>query len=64
MDTKDGLVVPNIKHVQQLSIVQIDNELNRLRELSQNGILTTEDLTEGTFSLSNIGLVRFHVYFD
>jgi 2-oxoisovalerate dehydrogenase E2 component (dihydrolipoyl transacylase) len=64
MDTKDGLVLPNIKHVQQLSIVQIDNELNRLRELSQNGILTTEDLTEGTFSLSNIGLVRFQFYFD
>ncbi len=64
MDTKDGLVLPNIKHVQQLSIVQIDNELNRLQELAQNGILSTEDLTEGTFSLSNIGLVRFHFYFD
>jgi 2-oxoisovalerate dehydrogenase E2 component (dihydrolipoyl transacylase) len=58
MDTKDGLLVPNIKNVQQLSINQIANELNRLQQLGKEGKLSTDDLTGGTFSLSNIGVVR------
>ncbi len=58
MDTKDGLLVPNIKNVQQLSINQIANELNRLQQLGKAGKLSTDDLTGGTFSLSNIGAVR------
>lgn len=57
MDTKDGLLVPNIKNVQQLSILQIANELTRLQQLGKAGKLSTDDLTGGTFSLSNIGAV-------
>lgn len=57
MDTKDGLLVPNIKNVQQLSITQIANELSRLQQLGKAGKLATNDLTGGTFSLSNIGAV-------
>ena len=57
MDTPDGLIVPNVKNVQALSIFEIASELNRLQSLGNAGKLTQEDLTGGTFSLSNIGVV-------
>ncbi|UJR10812.1 hypothetical protein I4U23_014999 [Adineta vaga] len=57
MDTKDGLLVPNIKNVQQLTINQIASELSRLQQLGKAGKLSTDDLTGGTFSLSNIGAI-------
>jgi 2-oxoisovalerate dehydrogenase E2 component (dihydrolipoyl transacylase) len=58
IDTTNGLILLNIKNVQQLSIIQIVNELHRLEELAKNEQLSNEDLAGGTFSLSNIGTVR------
>ena len=57
MDTGNGLVVPNIKNVQKLTILEIARELNRLQDLGKNGSLRRDDLVDGTFSLSNIGAV-------
>ena len=57
MDTQQGLLVPNVKNVQNKSIFDIAVELNRLHELGLSGKLSPEDLTGGTFSLSNIGSV-------
>ncbi|MCI4383391.1 hypothetical protein PGIGA_G00025900 [Pangasianodon gigas] len=57
MDTPQGLLVPNIKNVQMLSIFEIATELNRLQALGVSGQLGTTDLTGGTFTLSNIGSI-------
>jgi len=57
MDTKQGLLVPNIKTVNQLSVIEIAQEMSRLQELGKKGQLGTRDLSEGTFTLSNIGSV-------
>ncbi|XP_076243967.1 dihydrolipoamide branched chain transacylase E2 [Calliopsis andreniformis] len=57
MDTPEGLVVPNIKNVQKLSILEIAKELNRLQELGKRAAIPLSDLTDTTFSLSNIGVV-------
>ena len=57
MDTNLGLIVPNIKNVQSLSVLEVASELNRLQELGLKGSLGTADLTGGTFTLSNIGSV-------
>lgn len=57
MDTPQGLLVPNIKNVQMLSVFEIALELNRLQALGVSGQLGTTDLTGGTFTLSNIGSV-------
>ncbi|VDI75798.1 lipoamide acyltransferase component of branched-chain alpha-keto acid dehydrogenase complex, mitochondrial-like [Mytilus galloprovincialis] len=57
MDTQDGLIVPNVKNVQSLSIFELAAELNRLQSLGLAGKLGTSDLSGGTFSLSNIGAI-------
>lgn len=57
MDTSNGLVVPNIKNVQELSLLEVAKEINWLHELGKNGALRREDLIDGTFTLSNIGAV-------
>ncbi|XP_076847778.1 lipoamide acyltransferase component of branched-chain alpha-keto acid dehydrogenase complex, mitochondrial isoform X2 [Brachyhypopomus gauderio] len=57
MDTPQGLLVPNVKNVQMLSIFDIAVELNRLQTLGVSGQLGTADLTGGTFTLSNIGSI-------
>ncbi len=59
MDTKDGLIVPNVKNVESKSIIEIASELNRLQALGDTSKLSTADLTGGTFTLSNIGTVWF-----
>lgn len=60
MDTPEGLVVPSVKNVQSLSIYDIAVELNRMQTLGVAGKLTNAELTGGTFSLSNIGVVRVY----
>lgn len=57
MDTPAGLIVPNVKNVQTLSVFDIAVELNRLMQLGNAGKLGPTDLSGGTFTLSNIGTV-------
>ncbi|CAK76981.1 unnamed protein product (macronuclear) [Paramecium tetraurelia] len=57
LDSPKGLVVPNIKNVQNLSISQIQDELNRLRILGEKGQLSFNELSGGTICLSNIGTI-------
>jgi len=57
VDTPQGLIVPNIKNVQDLTIMDIAKELLRIQSLAQQGRLTPADLSGGTFTLSNIGSI-------
>ncbi|XP_020385847.1 lipoamide acyltransferase component of branched-chain alpha-keto acid dehydrogenase complex, mitochondrial isoform X1 [Rhincodon typus] len=57
MDTQQGLIVPVVKNVQVLSVFEIAAELNRLQTLGSANQLGTNDLTGGTFALSNIGTI-------
>lgn len=57
IDTVHGLIVANIKSVNQRSIADIAAEMVRLQELAGNNQLSNEDLSGATFTLSNIGSV-------
>lgn len=55
MDTPSGLIVPVIKNVASLNVLSIAAELNRLQALAAAGKLTSQDLSGGTITVSNIG---------
>jgi 2-oxoisovalerate dehydrogenase E2 component (dihydrolipoyl transacylase) len=55
MDTPSGLIVPVIKNVSALNVLSIAAELGRLQALAASGKLSTQDLTGGTITVSNIG---------
>ena len=55
VDSKIGLLVPNIKHVQSKSIEDIAIELQDIIEKARAGRLGNQDLTGGSISISNIG---------
>ena len=57
MDTSAGLLVPNIKNVQEKSIFEIAAEINRLQALGKDGKIPLNDLKGGTITLSNIGMI-------
>ncbi|KAH0469537.1 hypothetical protein IEQ34_001095 [Dendrobium chrysotoxum] len=57
MATPYGLVVPNIKKVQSQSIMEVTKELARLQQLAVCNKLSTDDITGGTITLSNIGSI-------
>jgi len=57
MDTPSGLIVPNIKNVQDLSLLEIAQELNTLQALGAQGKLEKQHLEGGTFTLSNVGAI-------
>ncbi|XP_031569107.1 lipoamide acyltransferase component of branched-chain alpha-keto acid dehydrogenase complex, mitochondrial-like [Actinia tenebrosa] len=57
MDTSQGLLVPNVKNVQMKSLYDIAIDLNRMHHQGLSGLLAPNDLSGGTFSLSNIGSI-------
>ena len=57
MDTPNGLIVPVIRHVERKSILEIAMDMQALIERGKNNKLTAEDMTGGTFTLSNIGAI-------
>jgi pyruvate dehydrogenase E2 component (dihydrolipoamide acetyltransferase) len=55
VDIPAGLVVPVIRNADQLSLMQISNEMKRLARACQNGSIAPEHLTGGSFTVSNLG---------
>ena len=54
--TEQGLVVPIVKNCDKLSIAGIEKEILHLAGKARDGKLAIEDLTGGTFTISNGGV--------
>lgn len=52
----DGLLMPVIRRCQTLSAAAIDIEVSRLADKCRAGRLASEELTGGSFSVSNLGM--------
>ena len=57
VDTDRGLVVPNIRNADQLSMPQIAQALEDLASRARGSQFTIDDLRGGTFTISNLGAV-------
>ncbi|MAQ02399.1 MAG: dihydrolipoamide acetyltransferase [Alteromonadaceae bacterium] len=57
VDSSAGLLVPNIKQVQSLSVLEIAEEMQRIVADARQGKVSGSDLKGGTISLSNVGVL-------
>lgn len=55
VDSKAGLMVPNVKGVESLTLLGVADEVTRLTEAARSGRVSQEDLKGGTITISNIG---------
>lgn len=54
--TERGLIVPKVKDAQALSLPDLARALNALVETARTGKSTPADLTDGTITITNIGV--------
>ena len=55
IDTPQGLIVPNIKSANKMSIREISAEITRLADLSKSRKVKVDDLKGSTFTISSLG---------
>lgn len=56
VDTPKGLVVPVIPDAGELSLKEFHDKMGVIKEKSQKGNFAMEDLMDGTFTISNLGM--------
>jgi pyruvate/2-oxoglutarate dehydrogenase complex dihydrolipoamide acyltransferase (E2) component len=57
VDTPRGLVVPNVRGADRLSILQLAQALSSIAERARGSQFAVDDLRGGTFTISNLGAV-------
>jgi pyruvate dehydrogenase E2 component (dihydrolipoamide acetyltransferase) len=54
--TARGLVVPNVKDAQHLSLLELAEALNQLTVTARDGKTQPADMSGGTFTITNVGV--------
>nr|WP_201469704.1 dihydrolipoamide acetyltransferase family protein [Microbacterium hydrocarbonoxydans] len=54
--TERGLLVPNIRDAERMTLIELADALRSLAETARSGRTTPAELAGGTFSISNIGV--------
>ena len=62
VDVEDGLVVPMIKNAGEMSLKELVIKISELMEKARNKGLSFDDITGGTFTISNIGIFDVDVF--
>jgi len=62
VDTDRGLMVPVMRSVDQKPLDDMQNELEQLVERARQGRSTLEDLSDGTFSITNLGAYEIDAF--
>lgn len=57
VETRDGLIVPNVKDADRKTILEIARDLQDLSVRARERSLTVQDLKGGTFTISNYGSI-------
>jgi pyruvate dehydrogenase E2 component (dihydrolipoamide acetyltransferase) len=52
---EDGLIVPVVKHADQKSLAEISKEIKALVEKARENKLSSDEISGGTFTLTNLG---------
>ena len=53
---EEGLIVPVVRHANRLSMKELAIESGRLAQAARDGTLTPDDLQDGTFTVSALGM--------
>ncbi len=56
VSTQKGLVVPVIRNINTMSMVEMTRAMNKMAEVAKNGKLTISDMAGGTFTITNGGV--------
>jgi len=56
-DTPDGLIVPVIRDADRKTVFELAEEIGQLSERAREGKLKLEEITGGTFTISNVGSI-------
>jgi pyruvate dehydrogenase E2 component (dihydrolipoamide acetyltransferase) len=62
VDTERGLLVPVVHDADRLSLRQFGHEFRRLAEAARTGRVLPDDLTGGTFTLTNLGMYEIDAF--
>ncbi len=62
VSTEKGLVVPVIRNADKKQLAEISSELEKLAEKTRQGTLSKEQLTAGTFTVTNLGMYEVDMF--
>lgn len=61
-DTKRGLLVPVIKEADTKTLFELQADLDQIKEQSLTGKFSMEELSGGTFTISNLGMFNIETF--
>jgi pyruvate dehydrogenase E2 component (dihydrolipoamide acetyltransferase) len=62
VDVEGGLIVPVIRHAEKKSLIEIASVLTEMADKARKRLLSVEDISFGTFTITNLGALGVHTF--